>query len=131
LFEQGVLMDTRYIQAHNNKPSWHVQIFCADYLFGKKKQNERTINHCIGYGYQTGHVAFIFPRLSGGTRSYDIRQKQFGNQLHFSIRLDFLWGPPRLEPGTFPLNNRDALPAFAGTGNRLNYHIWLKIKKQL
>jgi hypothetical protein len=63
--------------------------YLAGVSFTKKKNYQRRIAYCIGYEHQTDHVAFIFPRLGSDTSYYNIRYKQFRNQLYFSIRLDF------------------------------------------
>jgi hypothetical protein len=57
--------------------------------FKKKKHYERIVSYNIGYEHQADNVSFIFPRSGSNTGFYNIKYKQFRNQLYFSVRFEF------------------------------------------
>jgi queuine/archaeosine tRNA-ribosyltransferase len=57
--------------------------------FKKKKNYKGSVSYNIGYEHQTDNVSFIFPRSGSNTGFYNIKYKQFRNQLYFSVGFEF------------------------------------------
>lgn len=55
----------------------------------RKRNFKNNVSYCIGYEHQTDNVAFIFPKPGNDTSFYNVKYKQFRNQLFVSVKFDF------------------------------------------